>query len=393
MGMKPNPHFRHNPKRAIFVNGPIDSKLLHNLSAKIIGFQSEDRSPITVYIDSPGGELSSATALWKLLTSPTQDNPEPCHIITVVTTRAASAAADLLSSGDFALAHSHSTILFHGSRMNMDRPMTLENTSFLAQYLRYTNDKYAMDLLKRIEDRFMRRFIFSRRAIEEIRKITPGKKLTDADCFLALLKKNLTTKAQVVYEEACKRRDRYQALISAVLKKSPRSKSRTKTEAVRIKSIIDFERENNKKNKSWTFEFDGLKEVNDDFFLINEYLSISESDRINLICKRWGKSALSSEEKEKMEKFADEKAKDKFLIKKVRPRLIPLWTFFVALCHALQEGENELTAKDAYWFGLIDEIIGDSATAVFRKLLEYTPDPSKEEIPNSPEAVGQKKIA
>ena len=34
-------------------------------------------------------------------------------------------------------------------------------------------------------------------------------------------------------------------------------------------------------------------------------------------------------------------------------------SFFVALCHALYEGENELTAMDAVWLGLVDTIRAD----------------------------------
>jgi hypothetical protein len=35
------------------------------------------------------------------------------------------------------------------------------------------------------------------------------------------------------------------------------------------------------------------------------------------------------------------------------------WCFFVTLCRALQDGENQLTAADAMWLGLIDTIRTD----------------------------------
>ena len=44
-------------------------------------------------------------ALLLLLRLSNQDSSGPCRIITAVTSRAASAAADLLSSGDYALAY------------------------------------------------------------------------------------------------------------------------------------------------------------------------------------------------------------------------------------------------------------------------------------------------
>ena len=33
--------------------------------------------------------------------------------------------------------------------------------------------------------------------------------------------------------------------------------------------------------------------------------------------------------------------------------------FFLALCRALQEGENNITAMDAFWLGLLDTIRPD----------------------------------
>jgi hypothetical protein len=39
-----------------------------------------------------------------------------------------------------------------------------------------------------------------------------------------------------------------------------------------------------------------------------------------------------------------------------RDYFLPFSSFFVALCHALQQSENKLTAIDAFWLGLIDTL-------------------------------------
>ncbi len=387
MAIKPDPNFRPDPNRAIYVHGKLEAELIRHLTRDIIRLQTENRSPITVFIDSPGGELSSAAALWGLLTAPNQDHSKACRIITVVTTRAASAAADLLSSGDYAMAYPQSTVLYHGSRMYFEQPLTMEFSSAVTQYLRRANDRYALDLLRKIEDRFMRRLIFSTQGFEEIRRKNAHRKMSDADCFLALVRERLSDGAKKVFDQASARRDRYDSLINSVVKKTHKSKSKTKTEANRLKAIIDFEKENNKKDRRWTFRSEGMNRIADDFFLINEYLTISESPRISQMCTRWGKFSLSSKEQEKIDKITEEKLKDEKLVKIVRPKLIPLWTFFVGLCHVLQEGENELTARDAYWLGLIDEIIGDQDTAAFRNIFEFEEDPApkKEQVSEPPD--------
>ena len=50
----------------------------------------------------------------------------------------------------------------------------------------------------------------------------------------------------------------------------------------------------------------------------------------------------------------------------------PLWYFVVALCRLLQQGENRLTAVDAYWLGLVDEVVGARLPSL--RLIAENPD-------------------
>lgn len=128
----PDQNFRLNPQRAIYVTGLIDDALVSRLTPQILRLQSVNRFPISVYIDSPGGSVSSMETILRLLNLTDQDSSGP--------TRAASAAADLLSSGDYALAFPNSSILYHGLRTFEKNPLTFEATSMLANTLRVSND-------------------------------------------------------------------------------------------------------------------------------------------------------------------------------------------------------------------------------------------------------------
>src|SRR5208282_4356906 len=88
-----------------------------------------------------------------------------------------------------------------------------------------------------------------------------------------------------------------------------------------------------------------------------------------------GKLSLSKEELAELNEIKDENARNEELIKKVQPPVKPLVMFFVALCHALQEDDNELTATDSYWLGLIDEVMGNSSLLTPRWFAEYQEDP------------------
>jgi hypothetical protein len=72
-----------------------------------------------------------------------------------------------------------------------------------------------------------------------------------------------------------------------------------------------------------------------------------------------------------------------------------MWSFFVALCHALQEGENDVTAKDAYWLGLVDEVLGEAELPSMRVVAEYKEDPpEKKENEEKEKAIpGDKGVA
>lgn len=369
----PDPNCRPNPTRAVYVYGPIDDQLIYRLTPQIVTLQSENRSPITIYIDSPGGFTTNAESLWRLLNASNQDLAPPCRIITVVTSRAASAAADLLSSGDYAIAFPQSTILYHGVRTFRDIPLTVETTSLIASLLRTTNETYAMELMRKIEFRFMFRFLISKNQFDRIRQKNPTKQMTDTECFQSIISDSLSERAKKLFETARARQGRYDALLD-IARKSTKHKTMAKTEARRIKAMVDFEVARNKKDPNWTFQGGGLTRLNDDFFLLNEHLASLESDRFDKLCISWGKFALSPSEKEEIDKTPEASGNEK-LIQKVRPLLEPLWSFFVALCHALQEGENELTATDAFWLGLIDEVMGVKELSGFREIVEWKPDP------------------
>jgi hypothetical protein len=203
--------------------------------------------------------------------------------------------------------------------------------------------------------------------------------MSDAECFQAIVSANLSERAKKLFQTAKDRQGRYDALLN-IARNSVSQKTLAKTEASRIKAMVDFEVKQNKDDPNWTFQGGGLTRLNEDFFLLNEHLASLESDRFNNLCVSWGKFALSPSEKKEIDNTAEE-SKNERLVQKVRPLLEPLWSFFVALCHVLQEGENELTSVDAYWLGLIDEVVGVKGLPLFREIMEYKPDSPKIEPP------------
>lgn len=326
--IRPNPNYRPNPSRAIHIDGVLDDNILSRLSPQIIELQHASREPITVYIlDSPGGQVEVMQGILRALRMTDQDGGNPCHIITVVTSKAQSAAADLLSAGDYCIAYPNSTVLYHGVRMQSIlpalQPFTAERTSLLAHFLRLTNDSYSMDLARKAEHRFLLRFILIRPEFGNFRQQHPEKTLSDFDCFLALLNERLSGNAKKVLKKAQERYARYAPLLKKLTTKSSGQvgpELPSTIEAERIKAIVDFELAQNKSNVNWTFkDGGGLSRIVEDFYLIAEYIETQQSERLKHWCLNLGRMSLSKEDKEELEKIDDERARNEKLIEKVQP--------------------------------------------------------------------------
>lgn len=370
----PNLAFRPNPDRAIYVTGNFNQEMVDNLTPKIIALKSQNADPITAYIDSPGGTVVFMERLLGLLTSPDQDLNDSCTLITVVTGRAASAGAEMLSSGDYAIAYPSSSLLYHGARIpEFAEPLTVEWSTLLAEYLKDTNDAYAMRLAQKIISRSMFRFVMSKKKFEGVRQDNPTKKLSDLDCFLLLTEEKLSPRAKEVLKITRTRHERYARLLDFVQRRKTTAKTGQELEAFQIKAIVDFELKDNKTRENWSFETAGLKSVSDDFFLLNEYLLNYQSSFFNDLCVRYGNHVLTPEEREEIEN-APEAEREQRKVDTAKPRLMPIWSFVFALCHALQIGDNTLTPRDAFCLGLIDEVVGVGELFPLRLVTEYEPD-------------------
>jgi ATP-dependent protease ClpP protease subunit len=110
-----NSDFRPNPDRGVFLNDLVGPEMLRKLVPEILALKAANSEPITLYIDSFGGNTFYARSLRELLRSPDQDGSVR-PLITVVTGFAASSAADLLAAGNYSLAYQHARIICHGNR-------------------------------------------------------------------------------------------------------------------------------------------------------------------------------------------------------------------------------------------------------------------------------------
>ena len=385
--VQPDPDYRPNPKRAIFVHGQIDLNLVYNLAPAILRFQHESRDPITVYINSPGGITLYSEQLTQLLNATNQDNAISCRIITVASGMAASAAADLLCAGDYAIAHAETRLLFHGVRRSGEG-ITVEVASNIADSLRRTNEQYAISLAAKSVRRLGFRYAWMRSEFQEFKSKTANPPTTDTECFIGMISERISQEALQVVKRAVRRNQQYEALVDHVSKsfvrlaKSKKQASKADTEAVVMKSILDFEKKRNSKESSWNFSNGGLSQAVNDFLLVNEYFAMYDAEHLKRLCDNWGMFFLDEAGRQELASMTDTAQYQERLHQLVKPILRPLWLFFIATCYELQNEENVLRAEDAFWLGLIDEVIGASEELFpFRRLMENKPDPTPSNVP------------
>ncbi len=348
----------------------------------------ESRDPISVYIDSLGGAVVHMRSILRLLRLPGLDSPVPCHIITVGTSVAASAAAILLCSGDYVIACPGSRIHFHGVRTYRQTEITKEDADDVARELKASNDASAVSLARARSRWFFFRYITVRSEadFEAYRKLN-YKTSTDKDCFVGVISKRVSPWGMEVLRRAEERYKRYESLSTYVFK-SPRVHRElglirsgakrgdyTKVEAEMLKAIIAFE-VSRKQSPGWTFVSDGLPRVNDDFFLLNEYIDQHRNDLVQEFCEDWKDFILGAEDQAEIESLPEDQRKAA-RVEKLSPVLLPLWLIFGSICHVLQEAENPLTPEDAFWLGLVDEVMGANLPTL-RRVVERAPLPKQE---------------
>jgi hypothetical protein len=150
-------------------------------------------------------------------------------------------------------------------------------------------------------------------------------------------------------------------------------------EADHIKAIVALEVKNNENNPDWSFTHGGIGSLVDDFFLWNEYMdTFRGSERLREWCLMFARWIVPPEKAKEIEGIEDGKVRADRFVEAVSPIIEPISAFFMALCHTLQEGENELTASDAYWLGIVDEVIGEPLPTT-RWFAEYRQDAKPED--------------
>jgi ATP-dependent protease ClpP protease subunit len=359
--------FRESPARSIFLTGEINQALVDLLTPQILRLQHDSKDPITVYIDSPGGSTYHARLIQRLLTNVDQDGRR-CSIITVVTGLAASAAADILAAGHYAIAYQHAIIHFHGVRTNRGGDITHESASTLAEFLKQSNEGFALDLAQKILSRFVFVYMQLEGDFARVRQVSPN--ASDVECLADCMAQKLGGFSELLQLAVTKHKQLHELLehydnqLAAHTEPFARPADR---EAFLLKCLIDWERTQNTE-LDWRFRSEGLNAIREDFVLLADYEDGQHMANVEQRSREWGGFLLTPEQRIERDRLPQDQ-QAAYVLQNTKDRFRPVWHFLVSVCRALQQGENRLSAYEAYWLGLIDEVPGSPMASV-REMLE-----------------------
>jgi ATP-dependent protease ClpP protease subunit len=358
--------FRPNPTRAVHVFGSCDDDLLAKIVPSITNFRFEGSTPITVYINSPGGVIRSLEILVSCLWD--ADIEGHTHrIITVATGDAASAAATLLALGDYSIAHESSEIYFHGARFR-ELEITTESAAECAATLAHKNRQIAFRLANRVIRKLVHRYSLLCNEFEEKRK-QPNTQKSDLDCFVECILERVNLSASQVVTEAYNKTKVALQLTENILSNVTFSKEQSflEQDGAVFKAILDHEI-TQLSEKNWRLDEYGCSQLVQDYLLLRDYQLGDHQQSLDWIIKHFGMPFLSQDEFNEYSQ-KDEKEKLTWLSDTVFSRIRPFWYFTLRLCQQLQEGENRLSPADAYWIGAVDEVMGTELQG-YRSIIE-----------------------
>ncbi len=374
----PNMNYRESSSRAVYIQGVIDEDLVVKLTPQINELRLASTESITLYLNSSGGDTDAAETISKLITAPHPDGGR-CQLVTAVTGQAASAAADLLASGDYAIAYPHAKIMYHG--VSALRRVTTEGAALLASDLKRVNERYAEQLAARTFGRFFLRILDFQNELNQYRD-TANRALAAAALIplINCIRQKVNTPTEKALEQAL---SRLQSIVSlektvfglieqrstdlSTLSDSP------KWDAEMLKAIVDHKAETNVHNMHFFTSGGGAQETLRDFELLNDYFFGRLRNRMKRQFSNYGEMLLNAEGRSQFPNLTlTDPEKAEWLENHVGDKLFLLWYFVMSLCRILQTSDHEMTPVDAYWIGLVDEVPGSGLWNV-RNALEKVP--------------------
>lgn len=379
-----------NWNRVIHIDEVINEQLVRRLIPDILKMRQASNDPITVAINSPGGSLASLETILGLLTGPTQF-AKSGSIVTVVTNKAYSAAANLLAMGNYSVALPHTSVLCHDVRFGEMADVTPSKALSAAKSLQDENDRFALKLANHVVRRLVWVYLdlqgrFSENnkrysgIYQEYSSIVPefslsglGERKVDIASFATALYGKLSLNNDILINGVMSRLAKW-ILLTRLTDSYPTYRTKGARKVGLLDGAKQFYKELGAKAE-WSSETEGdlklmltlmlsslagsgggfERTIDDSTRNYNLIKSMNDESHRNMAMRMMLRHRPMFFDVELDE--LDEKKK-KGVVQSAMPHAQLFWLFCVSLCRELFEGEHVLSPNDSQLLGLVDEVAG-----------------------------------
>jgi ATP-dependent protease ClpP protease subunit len=377
----PASNYRPDARRCVNIIGEFDEPMAADVLPEILRLRQESNDPITVYIHSRGGFITTMEAIDSALQTSDLDGNSP-RIITVAVGDVSSAAANLLTFGHYSIVYPESNILFHGIRVG-EVQVTVEGAQNMTGQLSRLNRKVSAKIAEAVLPRIMFRFLQLRPTLLKQKRSGQLKPEEAVKIFGDAVSAKVGNVAKRLLHRCCKRVGDASSLSKTIFSNVKFSKtSNPKQDDPKVLRDVLKHEIKNTKGDDWALDEIGMQRLMDDYLMLRGF-HMAQNDRLYYqAIEIYGPEFLTAEELThyKTTKASDEDKAMRFLFNKSSPYISHLWFYTVTLSHNLFIGENQISARDAYWLGLVDEISGRELRCE-RLLMEKKEQPPKTNAP------------
>jgi len=350
---------RPNPARTVKLSGSLTTAAAGRVTVALRQLVEVSPSPITLQIHNSGGEVEAFYQLVGTIET-LQSGGKKCRVFTFAG-KASSAAAYLLLAGHWAFVLPNAKVGLHGTRGTWPKDgkrLSREKALALAMRLDRENRTVARILSKHLVFRLAARQQELRPLSIQSLPHTP----------LAILKQLTSQLASRLDSVRAKRMlDESFDRLKIVLALSPHFPTQTRPTTTRqlaareakiFQSSIAYELAANR-GKKWRLDGTAGAELLMDYLLAKDFLPGDHLKLARRLARRFSGNFLPAASIARYEKLLrkDPALGEAFLIKAALPGALGLWYFTLTLCHRLLTGEYTFSAQDAYWLGLVDEVL------------------------------------
>jgi ATP-dependent protease ClpP protease subunit len=350
---------RPGPARTVKISGPLTVAAAKRTIAAIRRLARVSVEPIVLHIQSGGGEVEAFYQLTGVMEN-LRVHGEKCKVFTLAR-NVRSAATYLLLAGHRAYVLPDAQLGLHGTRGALPKNgqlFTRETALAMAMRLDRENRSVARILAKRIIFRVAARQRELRPPHARPATQTP---LVNLEKLTNRIAKRLTSaQARRLLQESFERLKLVWA-VSTSFPTEPRILSSSilaAQEAKIFQAVIGCELAANR-GKEWRLDATAGAELLMDYLLAKDFLPGGHLKLAERIARKFGRDYLSAPAAKvyaRLQRQSPAQA-EAFLIKTTLPHALGLWYFTMTLCHRLLAGDYDLSAQDAYWLGLVDEVL------------------------------------